>query len=240
MALSTRVWSAGKLLLLVGALIATYLVSAVLATRVALKAREVRVPRLVGQNLDVAGNTLVDLGLALKVDEARRAEPKIPSGHIAQQDPPAGSVARRGRSVKVWVSTGNQAPPVPRLVGEGERTAQLRLQQDGLALARVSEIRSSDFPADTIVGQDPPPQTRSPEVSLLVNRGQAAAAYVMPDLIGVNGSRAADVMRAAGFRVAVVSQNPYPGVPPGVVIRQSPQGGFQVTHGDTVSLEVSR
>jgi beta-lactam-binding protein with PASTA domain len=38
----------------------------------------------------------------------------------------------------------------------------------------------------------------------------------------------------------VVGQNPYPGVPPGVVIRQSPQAGFQVTLGDTVSLEVSR
>jgi beta-lactam-binding protein with PASTA domain len=62
----------------------------------------------------------------------------------------------------------------------------------------------------------------------------------MPDLIGVNGDRAADVLRTAGFRVAVVEQDPYPGVPAGVVIRQSPQAGFQVTPGDTVSLEVSR
>jgi beta-lactam-binding protein with PASTA domain len=77
-------------------------------------------------------------------------------------------------------------------------------------------------------------------VSLLVNRGEAATVYVMPDLIGVNGYRAADVLRASGFRVAVVAQNPYPGVPSGVVIRQSPQGGFQVTAADTISLEVSR
>ncbi len=208
MAFSTRVWSAGKLLLLIVALVATYLVSAVLATRVALKAREVRVPQLVGRNLNAAGAQLSELGLALRVEEAKRAEPKIPAGHVAQQEPAAGSVARRGRSVKVWVSTGNQAPPVPRLVGEGERTAQLRLQQDGLNLARVSEIRSSDFPADVVIGQDPPAQSRALDVSLLVNRGQEASAYVMPDLIGVNGYRAADVMRAGGFRVAVVAQNP--------------------------------
>jgi beta-lactam-binding protein with PASTA domain len=62
----------------------------------------------------------------------------------------------------------------------------------------------------------------------------------MPDLIGVNGYRAADALRAAGFRVAVVAQNPYPGVPAGVVIRQAPQGGFQVTPADTISIEVSR
>lgn len=240
MALSSRVWGASKLLLLVTALIATYVVSAMLATRVALKAREVRVPTLVGQPVTGAGGTLAELGLALKVDETRRADPKIPAGRVAQQDPPPGTVARRGRSVKVWVSTGNQAPPVPRLIGESERAARLRLQEDGLEVARVSEIRTSDFPADTVMAQDPPAQARAAAVSLLVNRGEAAAVYVMPDLIGVNGYRAADVLRAAAFRVAVVAQNPYPGVPPGVVIRQSPQGGFQVTPADTISLEVSR
>ena len=77
-------------------------------------------------------------------------------------------------------------------------------------------------------------------MSLLVNRSERAAAFVMPDLIGLNGARAADVLRSGGFRVAVVGQNPYPGVPAGVVIRQSPQAGFQVAPGDTVSLEVSR
>lgn len=240
MAFSTRVWSAGKLLLLIVALVATYVVSAALAMRLALKAREVRVPSLVGQPLNKASAALVDLGLALKVDEVRRVEPKVGAGRVAQQDPPPGTVARRGRSVKVWVSAGAQAPVVPKLVGETERTAEMRLQQDGLALAGVSEIRSNDFPADIVVAQDPPAQTRGTSVSLLVNRGQGAAVYVMPDLIGVNGLRAADVLRESGFRVAVVASNPYPGVPPGVVIRQSPQGGFQVGPADTISLEVSR
>ena len=240
MALSTRVWGAGKLLLLATALIATYVVSAWLAARVALKTREVRVPVLVGQLVTTAGATVADVGLALKVDDARRADPKIPAGRVAQQDPAAGAVTRRGRSVKVWVSTGDQAPPVPKLIGESERAARLRLQEEGLEVARVSEIRSNGFPADTVVAQDPPAQTRAPRVSLLVNRGEAATVYVMPDLIGVNGNRAADALRATGFRVAVVSQNPYPGVPAGVVIRQSPQGGFQVTAADTISLEVSR
>jgi serine/threonine-protein kinase len=240
MALPARVWSAGKLLLLIAALVATYAVSAMLATRVALKAREVRVPLLVGQPVTAVGPVLADIGLALKVDETRRPDAKIPAGRVARQEPPAGTVARRGRSVKVWVSTGNQAPPVPRLVGESERAARLRLQEDGLEVARVSEIRSNGFPADTVVGQDPPADSRAPRVSLLVNRGEAANVYVMPDLIGVNGYRAADVLRGAGFRVAVVAQNPYPGVPAAVVIRQSPAGGFQVTPSDTISLEVSR
>jgi beta-lactam-binding protein with PASTA domain len=240
MPLTTRVWSAGKLLLIVGALLSTYGLFAALAARVALRVREVIVPALVGQPLSSASAAVRNIGLALKVDESRRSDPKIPSGGIAHQDPPPGSVARRGRTVKVWLSSGGKVAAVPRLIGDTERTAQLRLQQDGLALATVSEIRSNDFPADVVVAQDPPSETRSTTVSLLVNRGERAAAYVMPDLIGVNGARAADVLRSGGFRIAVVGQNPYPGVPAGVVLRQSPQAGFQIGPGDTVSLEVSR
>ena len=62
----------------------------------------------------------------------------------------------------------------------------------------------------------------------------------MPDLIGVNGERAAEVLRQRGFRVAVVGSTPYPGIPPGIVLRQNPQAGFQIAPGEPISLEVSR
>ena len=77
-------------------------------------------------------------------------------------------------------------------------------------------------------------------MALLVNRGERGLSYVMPDLIGVNGDRAADILRERGFRVAVVGSMPYPGVAAGIVIRQSPQGGFQIGPGEPISLEVSR
>ena len=77
-------------------------------------------------------------------------------------------------------------------------------------------------------------------MALLVNRGERGTSYVMPDLIGVNGDRAADLLRAKGFRVAVVGEHPYPGVPAGIVLRQRPDGGFQIAPGEPISLEVSR
>jgi len=240
MALTTRMWSAGRLLLIGGALVATYAAAAAVSARTALRLREVIVPPLVGQPLSSASAAVGDVGLTLRVDETRRAEPKIAAGRVAQQDPAAGSVARRGRTIKVWLSTGGRVAAMPKLLGETERTALLRLQQDGLTLSAVSAIRSNELPPDVVVAQDPPPGGPGAAVALLVNRSERAAAYVMPDLIGVNGARAADALRAGGFRVAVVAQNPYPGVPAGVIVRQSPQAGFQLAAQDTVSLEVSR
>ena len=45
----TRVWGAGKLLVLVAALLGTFVIFAAAAMRVALRAREVSVPNLAGR-----------------------------------------------------------------------------------------------------------------------------------------------------------------------------------------------
>jgi serine/threonine-protein kinase len=240
MALKTRVWSAGKLVILAGALLVTYLLFAAAAMRIAIKTREVQVPDLTNHTANEATTIANDLGLTLKVDDSRRADPRIAAGRVLGQDPPAGSIARRQRTVRVWLSAGPRASTVPALVGETERTAQLRLAQDGLTLATVSEMRTDALPADVVVAQYPTAKSAAGHVSLLVNRGARGESYVMPDLIGVNGDRAADILRNRGFRVAVVGSTPYPGVAAGVVIRQSPQAGFQIGPGEPISLEVSR
>jgi serine/threonine-protein kinase len=240
MALKTRVFGAGKLLLVGGALLLTYVLFAAASMRIALKTRQVVVPTLAGKPLNEATIILADAGLKLRVEEVRRTDAKVPAGQIISQDPQAGASTRRERSVKVWVSSGPRSTVVPALLGESERTAQMRLQQEGVELSGTSEIKSGDYQADAIVAQTPPAKSNAARVALLVNRGERGSTYVMPDLIGVNGDRAADLLRVRAFRVAVVGDHPYPGVPAGVVLRQSPQAGFQIAPGEPISLEVSR
>jgi serine/threonine-protein kinase len=240
MALTTRVWSAGKVFLLAGALLLTYGLFAAAAMRVALKLREVEVPALSGKAVNDASTILADSGLGLKVEEGRRVDAKVPAGQILAQEPPPGARTRRERSVRVWVSAGPRSTIVPALVGESERTAQMRVQQEGFVVRTTAEIRSAEYPAGSVVAQTPPPKSKSDQLALLVNRGERGATYVMPDLIGVNADRAADLLRARGFRVAVVGDHPYAGVPSGVVLRQNPQAGFQIAPGEAISIEVSR
>jgi serine/threonine-protein kinase len=238
--LKSRVWGAGKLLLLAAALLATYGLFAAAAMRIALRSREVVLPDLRGKTVSDATAALSEAGIRLRVEEPRRIDPKVPAGGILAQEPAPGTPVRPQRSIKVWVSAGARASTVPALEGQTSRTAEIRLKQDGIEIADMAEIRSGDYVPDAVVAQDPAPQSAASRVALLVNRGEAGATYVMPDLIGVNGDRAAELLRARGFRVAVVGQQPYPGVPAGVVIRQSPQGGFQIAPGEAISLEVSR
>ena len=240
MRLGTRVWGIGKFLVLVGALGLTFLVFFGLAMRMTLRAREVEVPSLAGRTVNDATRIAVALGLGLKVDDNRRSDEEIPAGRIMQQDPAAGTRTRQQRTVRVWVSAGARATIVPTLIGQTDRTARIRLEQDGIDVVSTTEVRSTDYLADAIMAQDPAPQVRAPGVSLLINRGEEATTYVMPDVIGTDGDRAAAALRARGFRVTITGSQPYPGVPPGTVVRQTPAGGFRVGVADSISLEVSR
>src|SRR2546423_4129338 len=159
MALTTRVWAAGKLLLLTGALAATYLLFALASMRLALKARVVEVPDLTNRTANEATAIANSEGLTLRVDEMRRPDAKIAAGRVLAQEPQAGSISRRQRSVRVWLSSGVRATTVPPLVGETERAAQLRVAQDGITLSDVAEIRSPDYAPDVVVAQMPPAKT---------------------------------------------------------------------------------
>jgi beta-lactam-binding protein with PASTA domain len=240
MTLGRRVFRLGRVLLVAGGLCATFVLFFVVSLRLAIRSREAPVPLLTGRSVNEASVLLDDLGLALRVEEPARADARMPAGLVLAQDPAPGMVTRRPRSVKVWLSAGPAVTVVPALVGEAERTAQLRLHGSGLVVIDVAEVRSRDYAPGTVIAQVPPPDTRAGEVAVLVNREEPSGGYVMPDLIGVDGERAAGLLRSRGFRVTVVGSQPYPGIPAGTVIRQTPAGGFQVGPSEGISLEVSR
>ena len=234
-----RVWGAGRLLFLFFALSFTFGVFFLTGLRVATRAREVEVPDLKGQSIAEANRMLTAVGLVLKVD-AKRPDPSVPADHVLAQEPEPGTVLRRQRAIRVRVSEGQRAPAVPGVVGQAERTAELVLSQDNVGIATRAEIRSTSYPAGTVIAQDPDSSHRADKVALLVNQGESSVSYVMPDVIGTTSGRVVDILRRHGFRVTVGAEVPYPGLPSGVVIRQTPQAGFQIDHGDAIVLEVSR
>lgn len=235
-----RVWGVSKVLLLAGGLMLTFAVFFVISMRLAVRAGQVEVPDLSGRRVDEAARMLAEIGLGLQIDQNRRPDPKIPVDRIMQQDPQAGVEARPQRTVRVWMSAGPRMTRVPSIVDQSERTARIRLEQDGLQLATVTEIRSSDYAADTVIAQQPPPSGRAPQVSMLINRGEPATAIVTPDLRGMDAGRVEAALTQQGVLVTTSPGQAYPGLPAGVVVRQTPGPGTRLAATDTLSLEVSR
>lgn len=238
--LGRRVWTAGRWALLLAGLLATYSVFLFTSMRIAIKAREVTVPDVYGKPVEEATATLESIGLTVLLDPLRRADSQVPANHVLTQEPAAGAVIRRQRPVRIRISDGILASEVPSLSGESERTAQILVAQNNVTLVHTSEIQSGEYPQGVVVAQDPPAKSRGSNVSLLINRGEGGITYVMPDLIGTSGARVAEILRRRLFRVSIVGEVPYPGLPAGTVVRQTPQAGFQLAPGDPITLEISR
>ena len=235
-----RVWTAGRILLLAGGLGLTFGVFFLTSFAVATRAREVRVPDVRGKSLTEATAALAAVGLAAAIDPVRRADAKVPADHVLAQEPDPGNTLRRQRPVLIRLSDGQRDPVVPAVIGQADQAATAILTQSGIAVAARIDVRNADSPVGAVVAQDPPAKGRAQAVTLLVNRGLPDQAFVMPDLIGTIGARAADVLRSHNFRVAPLTVVAYPGLPPGVVVRQTPQAGYRTAQDELIVLEVSR
>lgn len=226
--------------LLIAALALTAGVAALATMRVVLTSQEVVVPSLVDKRIPEAGALARRHGLLLRV-EGKRHDPKVPAERIAAQEPPPGSALKAHRSIRVWLSLGPQRLAVPAVEGESLRTARLTLEQAGIPVARVVEV---DAPAEegTVLLQRPPAgetETVGDGVSLLASRGPGRD-YLMADLIGRKAEDVLEGLHLVGLKVAEVRYRTYPGVAPGIVLRQIPAAGHRVSPRTTVSLDISK
>jgi serine/threonine-protein kinase len=227
--------------LLALALVLTATLSAVTTMRVVLLSQEVPVPPLEGRRVPEAGALAARHGLLVRV-EGRRHDPRVARDRVALQEPAAGATLKRQRSIRVWLSLGPERLEVPAIEGQSVRTARLTLDQARVPVARVVEV-DDPSPAGTVLAQTPAAgQTDSigEGVSLLVSRGRPRPQYLMPDLIGRAAEGLLEELARHGLKVADVRERHYPGVPPGVVLRQAPAAGHPVNPAVAVSLEISQ
>lgn len=227
--------------LLGAALLATASASAVLTMRVVLSARDVAVPALVGLELDHAEGTARARGLVLRID-GRRHDAAVGAERILAQEPPAGAALKAHRAVRVFVSLGPRRATVPSVEGESARTARIALEQAGVPVDRTVEV-ADRAPEGSVVVQRPAPgeaDLSAGGASLLVSRGPGAQSFVMPDLIGREAGVAVGLLESLGLKVGELRYRTYPGVAPGVVLRQVPAAGYRVDARAVLSLDVSR
>jgi beta-lactam-binding protein with PASTA domain len=111
------------------------------------------------------------------------------------------------------------------------------------SVARVVEIEDA-APDGTVLVQRPPPGeadlSAGGGASLLVSRGPGGASFVMPDLIGRDAGMVLRALQGVGLKVSDVRYRTYPGIEPGIVLRQTPPAGYPVSARGAVLLDVSK
>ena len=239
MALRRRVRSLGKLVVIGGALAATFLVCAAVAVQVAVRAREVTVPDVAGTSIPEAAQRLNQEQLSLRVDAAQRPSIEVPAGRVLGQDPRPGTTSGASGRCGSGSAPARASSHMPGVVGETERSAQMRLSQEGLDATTVAEIRS-EVSAAVDRGAGAPAGQPAAAVRLLVSRGGTPPAMSCPISSAPTASTPPAVLRQQGFRVELRRPAGRQRLAAGLIVRQAPAGGYQVHPGDAISLEVAR
>ena len=143
------------------ALAVTAGLSALTTMRVVLKAQEVSVPSLLGRRVPDAGRLAAKHRLLLRV-EGKRNDPRMAADLIVEQDPPAGSLLKTQRSIRVWVSLGPRRLTVPAVEGESLRSGRLTLEQAGVNVGRVLEVTNAAEEGTILLQRPPAGETDTP------------------------------------------------------------------------------
>jgi serine/threonine-protein kinase len=222
-------------------------------------AKPVVVPRVVGQTQGDAVQALTALGLKPVLQNVPSDKP---AGTVVGQKPPAGKEVDKGAEVTVNVSTGSgpatttttttttaststpSAAPVqvPKVVGLAQTPALSRL--NGLGLRPTVVYVSSSQPANRVVSQKPAPGTSlrpGARVRVNVSTGpNPKPNTAVPDVVGQDQAAAAQTLRDAGFKVAVLNRPTADQSKDGLVVEQQPRANANIPDGSQVTIFIGR
>jgi len=198
-----------------------------------------RIPRVVGMNFDDAAKALDKAGFhALKGDS--RFHKTTPEGIVLEQDPPAGSVQKRGAEVTLAVSAGQATATVPEVAGSTQQQAQIAIENAGFTFGSVSQ-QTSDQPRGAVISSNPAAGTTldlPATVSIMVSQGPST--IQIPDLTGRTLADARSALEQLGLHLGATIRDTSSFMPENSVLSQAPSPGATVSAGASVNLRVSR
>jgi beta-lactam-binding protein with PASTA domain/predicted Ser/Thr protein kinase len=197
---------------------------------------QVEVPNVVGE--EVANAQEILEGRGFRVSITQEANEEFDEGIVFDQDPGRGERVDEGSTVRLMVSAGAEAIPVPEVVGSPVAQARQLLEGLGFTVA-IEEVNDEDAPVGEVVDQEPGPNEEAPrgsEVLLIVSKGPADRP--VPDVVGKTISEASNLLGQAGFTVNQTTE-PSNEIDEGVVIRTDPVKGTVRPKGSTVTVVVS-
>ncbi|MFN2488940.1 MAG: Stk1 family PASTA domain-containing Ser/Thr kinase [Actinomycetota bacterium] len=197
---------------------------------------QVRVPDVVGRQLEVAQDTLEQEGFGV---EFERRNDRAPVDQVIQQDPEARDLVDEGSTVVLTISKGLRQVSVPDLSGMTQREASRNLEDHKLELGSVNREASDEVEEGRVLSQSPPPDDEvDAGSSVAITLSTGPELVEVPQVEGLPEEQAIGLLQGLGLGVDV-NREPNPDVDEGVVVAQEPAAGTEVAPEDVVSILVS-
>lgn len=203
-----------------------------------LKDTEVSMPSVLGLSEDMAESTLKENSLTMK--RTYEYFDDVEKGHVAKQDPEAGTVVLKGGQVSVVISNGTDKLDLSKLgITElDETTAVSFLESKGLKV-QVMEEEDETIQAGTVMRYEPELVADGGTVYLYVSSGPHVDKVPAPYLVGKTEEEAIALLAENDLMPGNTSTESSDTVEKGSIISQSVTSGTQLEKGSKIDYVVS-
>ncbi len=196
-------------------------------------------PNLSGMTVEEV-NKVTDKKVII-IEEAGKDFSSLAEGKIFKQEPPANQVIKKGRTIKVWVSLGENYFQVPDFTGKQLFEIRKLLEENRIKVKGVSRV-ASPLSYNLIVGTNPGPGEYvdlKEGISLLVSGSTANKVETVPDIIGYNLAEATNILKKRSLFVGKVSKVKIQGLEPNIIVEMSVKPNAKVSAGTTINVKVT-
>jgi serine/threonine protein kinase len=201
---------------------------------------EVKVPNVIGKNIEDAKKDLE--GLKLVLVEGGKDTSDQPEGTIIKMNPDAGTMVKEGSQIRVIVSAGKTKNTMPDLVDYDLDSAKKILKALGLEISSTSEEFNDKVPKGQIISQNPKKDTEissNDKISVVVSKGPEVRLTKVPSVKGLSADDAKGKLSDAGLKVNVAYSDTQNESENGIVLDQSVEGS-KVEQGTAVTITIGR
>ena len=201
---------------------------------------EVEMPNIVGLSQEEAKQEIENAGLKFEVDK-EEYDKEVPEGYVISQDPSYVenyNKVKKGSTVKVVISKGQEKTTVPKVVGMKKDEA-IKALEDAKLKVEVVEETSKKVEEGYVISQDIDANTDAyagDTVKIHVSTG--VEKVTVPDVIGKSQADAKKTLEAQGFVVSVTTSEDS-SKDSGVVLKQSLDSGKSVEKGSSITITVN-
>lgn len=208
---------------------------------VATSTKEVKLPDVVGKNVDDAKKQLESLNLVLV--EADRENNDAAEGTIIKMKPDADTMVKEKSEVRVIVSSGKKGTKMPDLEDQDLDRAKVILKSYGIEEGAivVTEDFNDNVPKGQIISHTPKKDTEinsKTKVTLVVSKGPEIKKVTVPNVRGFTVDKAKATLTSKGLNSEVIEQDTSNESDNGKVLNQSDDD--EVIVGKTIKITVGK
>jgi beta-lactam-binding protein with PASTA domain len=210
--------------------------------RILVKGDEINAPDLVGKSLTEAYAIAAKKGIILKKVVGDFGSAYSPNT-VVNQFPAPDSGVKEKSVLKIFVASEIGQTVVPELTAKSQKECDILLKNSKLKKGHVAYISSRDVPLDDVIGQSAPAASRvavGAAIDLLLSKGGESLSFVMPDLIGKQADKVLVFFETQGLKISKIEEVAYFGLKPGIILKQFPSPGFEISAKNLIGIQVSK